>query len=124
MSSIASYDDDLRDLPYRDNWFDTVVSLSTLEHMGMNNASYGSDLSPANDPDAALAAAVAELRRVLKPGGALLLSVPFGASEDLGWFRQFGERELDWLLALLGPEEAEVEFFRYDASRALRGHPR
>ncbi len=116
--------DDLRDLPYRDGWFDTIVSLSTLEHVGMDNASYGSDLSPADNPDAALAAAVAELRRVLKPGGALLLSVPFGASEDHGWFRQFGERELDGLLRLLEPGEAEVEFFLYDAGGWRRGERR
>ena len=33
---------DLRDLPYRDDYFDTVISLSTLEHVGMDNASTAS----------------------------------------------------------------------------------
>jgi hypothetical protein len=67
---------------------------------------------------------VVELRRVLKPGGVLLLSVPFGAFEDYGWFRQFGERELDGLLGLLGPDEAEVEFFLYNAGGWCRGDRR
>ena len=26
---------DLRDLPYRDHWFSTVISLSTIEHIGL-----------------------------------------------------------------------------------------
>jgi SAM-dependent methyltransferase len=106
--------DDLRDLPFRDGRFDTVVSLSTLEHVGMDNAVYGSATTRAADPDVELAAAVRELRRVARPDGMLLLSVPFGASEDHGWFRQFGQRELDTLLSLLAPAELRVEIFRYD----------
>lgn len=107
--------DDLRDLPFRDGLFDTVVSLSTLEHVGMDNASYGSRNSVADNPDAELALAVAELRRVLKPGGELLVSVPFGVFEDHRWFRQFGNRELDLLVELLDPAEPALEIFRYDA---------
>jgi SAM-dependent methyltransferase len=108
--------DDLRDLPFRDGRFDTVVSLSTLEHVGMDNAVYGSATTRAPDPDVELAAAVRELRRVATPDGMLLLSVPFGASEDHGWFRQFGRPELDTLLALLAPAEIRVEIFRYEES--------
>jgi SAM-dependent methyltransferase len=100
------------------------VSLSTLEHVGMDNASYGSVAPPADDPDVELASAVEELRRVLKPGGELLLSVPFGAFEDHGWFRQFGEEELDRLLELLEPGEIEVEFFLYHAGGWHRGNRR
>ena len=32
---------DLRQLPFRDDWFDEVACLSTLEHVGMDNAVYG-----------------------------------------------------------------------------------
>lgn len=42
--------DDLRELPFRDDLFDTIVSLSTLEHVGMDNTSYGSTVSRAEDP--------------------------------------------------------------------------
>ena len=34
------------------------------------------------------AEALAELRRVLRPGGSLLVTVPIGEPEDYGWFRQ------------------------------------
>jgi SAM-dependent methyltransferase len=106
---------DLRSLPFRDSWFDAVVSLSTLEHVGMDNSSYGSNEAVASDPDAELTRAVAELLRVLRPGGELLVSVPFGAFEDHHWFRQFGKSQLEQLLERLPAGDVDVEFFRYDA---------
>jgi ubiquinone/menaquinone biosynthesis C-methylase UbiE len=93
--------DDIRDLPFRDDRFDAVVSLSTLEHVGMDNVSYGSQGVVAEDPDVELALTVAELLRVLKPNGDCFITLPFGAFEDHRWFRQFGERGLDILLELL-----------------------
>jgi SAM-dependent methyltransferase len=114
---------DLRDLPFRDAFFDTIVSLSTLEHVGMDNTRYSASAARANDPDAELGRAVAELRRVLKPAGTLLVSVPFGRSEDHGWFRQFGPEELDRLVERLEPRTAEVELFRYGADGWCRSDP-
>jgi SAM-dependent methyltransferase len=46
-------------LPFRSNTFDTVLCTSVLEHV--DNAEY----------------AIAEISRVLKPGGRLLITVPF-----------------------------------------------
>jgi SAM-dependent methyltransferase len=106
---------DLRSLPFRDGWFDAVVSLSTLEHVGMDNSSYGSRDAVARDPEAELTSAVAELLRVLRSGGELLISVPFGVFEDHRWFRQFGESQLEQLLERVPGDDVDVEFFRYDA---------
>jgi SAM-dependent methyltransferase len=110
---VAYAYDDLRDLPFRDGRFDTVVSLSTLEHVGMDNTSYGSTVAREEDPGAALERAVGELLRVLAPDGTLLVSVPFGVHEDYGWFRQFGEKELAELCRMLEPAETAIQFFRY-----------
>jgi SAM-dependent methyltransferase len=104
---------DLRDLPFRDGLFDTVVSLSTLEHVGMDNATYGVGAPRAWDPDRELAAAVSELRRVLAPGGRMLISVPYGRKEDHGWFRQFDRSAIEALLDLAGPAESGIAVFRY-----------
>src|SRR6476469_4384568 len=41
---------DLRRLPYRDEWFSSVVCLSTLEHVGMDNRMYGDTASASSDP--------------------------------------------------------------------------
>jgi SAM-dependent methyltransferase len=93
---------DLRELPYRDGWFRTVVSISTLEHVGMDNRIYGVEQARAADPDREVSLALGELRRVLAPGGTLYMTVPYGAAEDHGWFRQYGQDDLERLVAAAG----------------------
>ena len=67
---------DLRTLPYRDNFFDTVVSISTLEHVGMDNTGYGSTQPRAADPAGEVDQAARELTRVLAPGGSCSFRFP------------------------------------------------
>ena len=78
---------DLRQLPYRDGWFSSVVCLSTLEHVGMDNRMYGDTAGTSSDPTREVGHVLQELRRVTQAGGVLLLSVPFGKRDDRGWFR-------------------------------------
>jgi SAM-dependent methyltransferase len=82
---------DLRKLPFEDASFDTVVCVSTLDHVGMDNSDYGSTESRSDNPDNEVDLAMRELHRVLRPGGRLLVTVPFGRPEDHGWCRQFDE---------------------------------
>jgi SAM-dependent methyltransferase len=96
--------EDLRDLPYRDGYFDTVATISTLEHVGMDNQRYGSTVSASSDPDREAVKALSELVRVLVPSGQLFLTVPYGASEDHGWFRQY-----DWQAARVLQETRGLE---------------
>ncbi len=103
---------DLRELPYRDGYFDTVISISTLEHVGMDNTGYGSSGPRADDPVRETERAVAELARVLRTGGRLLLSVPYGTHEDHGSFRQFDREDVDRLVAAVRPSEMEITVYR------------
>jgi SAM-dependent methyltransferase len=104
---------DLRELPYRDAQFDTVVCVSTLDHVGMDNAFYGSDAGRSADPAAEADRVVGELVRVLAPGGRLLLTVPFGVPEDLGWLRQFDAAGVERIVAAAAGLTATVEVFAY-----------
>lgn len=107
--------EDLRDLPYRTDYFDAVACISTLEHVGMDNRAYGSDLPPAADPESEAARALSELARVLAPGGTLFLTVPYGAGENHGWFRQYDREAVGVLRGAARFEEAELRVFRYRA---------
>ena len=103
---------DLRELPYKDKYFDTVVCLSTLEHVGMENARYGVNEPRADDPVREMSRAIAELERV--SAGPMLVSVPYGRQEDHGWFRQFDRADVKALLDAAGGR-ASVTVFRYSA---------
>jgi SAM-dependent methyltransferase len=103
---------DLRRLPYRDEWFGTVMCLSTIEHVGLDNRIYGAEGGASSDPTREALAALGELHRVLRPDGTLLISVPFGARSNRGWFRIFDSADLDPLRTATGWELLRARFFR------------
>ena len=109
---------DLRGMPYGDASFDRVVCVSTLEHVGLDNARFGAVAERA--PDTAHRA-VSELIRVLSPGGELLITVPYGHSADHGWFRVFDAATLDELLSPLAPYRPDVRFIYYGDGWATGG---
>jgi glycosyltransferase involved in cell wall biosynthesis/SAM-dependent methyltransferase len=77
---------DLRALPYRDESFDLIVCISTLEHVGFDNTRYG---MPYQDKDAGGQwSTLQEIARVLAPHGRVLISIPFGRREERGWMFQ------------------------------------
>jgi SAM-dependent methyltransferase len=104
---------DLRELPYRDDWFDCVDSISTLEHVGGDNARYGAGGHRVSDAGPELRQALGELKRVLRPGGSLLATVPYGVPEDFGWFRVFDRPQVEGLVAAFDPAEASIAVYRY-----------
>jgi SAM-dependent methyltransferase len=90
---------DVRDLPFADAAFDQVLLVSTIEHVGADNTVYG--LAAEADAEGRLEA-LRELRRVLRPGGSLLVTVPLGEPGDHGWFRQDDVRGWTRLFARAG----------------------
>jgi len=105
--------EDLRESCYRDRYFDWIVSISTLEHVGMNNAIYTRDRSKnESDPESHLKA-LSELYRVLKIGGALYLTLPFGRSENHGWLQIFDSDMVQSVINLFRPVSSQETYFRY-----------
>ena len=80
---------DIRDLPFEDDRFDLALCVSTLEHVGRDNATYDVD---APRDDAGDEAALRELRRVAER---VIVSVPTGVRDDQGW--QLQREPLDWI---------------------------
>jgi len=107
---------DLRDLDFRDNRFDAIACISTIEHIGMDNSMYAgdADIARRGDPKEFLLA-VKELKRVLKPGGTLYITFPFGRYENHGWFQQFDAALLDQLVEGFGPAQVKETIFKYEA---------
>lgn len=110
---------DLRDLPFRDDFFEEIVCQSTIEHIDMDNSIYGYDLKSTVDifsnKSYEYLKVIEELLRVLKANGQLLLTFPFGKFENHGFFQQFDDEMFQKLFDLLqGEGDVNVDFFKYE----------
>lgn len=104
---------DIRHLPFKDNQFDYISCISTLEHIGMDNASlYIKDNAFRESNSEDYLVALKELKRVLKPGGSMYITVPYGKYQHLGFFQQFDEGMIRTALRIF--EVYEINYFRYD----------
>ena len=61
----------LEHMPFDNDFFDIVTAVSTIEHVGLGR--YGDPISPDGDKKA-----VEEIRRILKPGGKVVVTIPCG----------------------------------------------
>lgn len=71
--------------------FDVVVAISAIEHCGLS--AYGEVGGGADDR-----AVMGEIRRVLRPAGRLLLTVPYGRAGTTSWYRVYDRAALAALL--------------------------
>ena len=105
---------DLRDLDFKDERFDFVACISTIEHIGMDNTMYAENLQIAQRSDPSeFVLAVKELKRVLKTNGSLFISFPFGRYENHGWFQQFDAALVDTLLSAYEPSRHHESIYQY-----------
>lgn len=108
---------DLRETLFKDELFDSIVCISTLEHIGM-----GLDIrkyslqSPFPEADYdSHKQVLREFYRLLRPGGQLLLTVPFGRYEDHGWLQQFDQKGVQAFEAAFGGTLSTATYYRYQA---------
>lgn len=112
-NSISYLFEDIRDIPISESFYDLVISISTLEHIGFNNKQFtGADSQEKNGMHDFIGA-IGEMRRVLKSSGHLLFTVPFGRYRNLGTQQVFDENLLQQAIAAFGPGEVEETFFVY-----------
>ena len=106
--------EDLRQSCFRDGYFDWIVSLSTVEHIGLDNAMlYSGDAAHREENPGSYLDAIREFRRMLRPGGTLFLSVPFGRHRNHGWFQVFDASMVDTLVAAFGPTRSIETIYQY-----------
>ena len=75
---------DVTNAPFRPGSFDVVTCISTIEHVGLDVYRQGPD-------EFGDEVAMRHLRRLLRPGGRLLVSAPFGRRAVVAWLRVY-----DW----------------------------
>jgi SAM-dependent methyltransferase len=93
---------DLFDLDLGTESFDSVVAVSAVEHVGLGG--YGEERSPERNDEAIIRV----FRTLLRPGGQLILTVPFGSSYVGDGYRIYDGPDLDRLLLGFGVQHIEL----------------
>jgi len=105
---------DLRNTIIKDGMFEEIICISTLEHVGMNNT-----LIYANDPRLKeykpndYLKTVIELKRLLKHGGKLFITVPYGYYENHGWLQQFDSSMIYNIISEFNGISSNVVYYKY-----------
>jgi hypothetical protein len=121
LPRISYITGDLRHMVLGDGVVDVIVCISTLEHIGLDNTRlYTADQRYREDREDDFQVAVKEFRRVLAPGGTLLVTVPFGRRANLGWLQQFDRARVDEIVAVFGGEVRDASYFKYEATGWIR----
>ncbi|MBY0371324.1 class I SAM-dependent methyltransferase [bacterium] len=108
--------EDLRRPCFRSDYFDWIVCLSTIEHVGLDNSVYTIDPAKKESRSGDYLAFLAELRNLLRPGGTLLLSFPFGKAAQHGWLQVFDLQAVDKMVSEFHPQMHSQNFFQYTPS--------
>lgn len=102
QSGIFNVAGDVLALPFRPGAFDLIFAISGIGHLA-----YGKQPErELGDLDAA-----GSLASLLRPGGRLLVTVPFGRFEDHGWFVQYDLRRVQALVESTGCELTVAEYY-------------
>lgn len=113
--------EDLRNTCFREEFFDWVCCISTIEHVGMNNTMlYTKDASKAEKATKDYLVFLNACKKCLKPGGTLFMSFPYGGYKDHGWFQVFDAAMIDGLVQCFHPSRYEEAIFQYKDDRWCR----
>ena len=105
---------DFRQTKFKDGSFDTIISISTLEHVGLDNTLlYTDDLQKAETNKHGFVDAIREFRRILAPGGRCLITIPVGRYENFEWFQLFDKAMIQLLIETFSPSSFDLEYFQY-----------
>jgi len=107
---------DLRHTPLRAGAVKTIVCISTLEHVGLDSTQvYAAAPHYREQRPDSYRLVLQEFRRLLAPGGRLILTVPFGEYRNLGWLQQFDAPMVQGLIADFDGRLEAQSFYRYTA---------
>ena len=116
-SGVSYIYEDMRNICYKDDFFDVVACISVIEHVGMDNTKlYTSDPLKNEQAPSTYLNLILELKRVIKKGGTLFLSIPFGVHKNYGWLQTFDGLMVDSIINAFKPATFTETYFRYKLS--------
>jgi hypothetical protein len=110
--------EDIRDTCFRDEYFDCIACISTLEHVGLDNTFlYTKDSAKRECDQFGYLVFLDVLRSRLKKGGTLYVSFPYGQAKNHGWFQVFDGAMIDGLVKRFDPARISETIFMYGNDR-------
>lgn len=103
--SFKFYKGDIRNMNmFKDETFDIVFAISTIEHVGLVETPYYTDSKLDADGDIK---SVQEMLRVLKKGGKIIITIPYGHGVDRlsKWIRFYDKARLDRILGMINVDK-------------------
>lgn len=101
---------DLTRAPLQAASFDVITCISTIEHIGLDVYDQGPDQFGDE-------VAMRHMRRLLRPGGRLLLSAPYGRRNVNAWLRVYDEPAFRRLI--VGYRPLSLQYYRREGDRYL-----
>lgn len=112
--NISYLYEDFRSTTLPAETFDLTICLSTLEHVGLDNTQhYTQNTDFAENSTNSYTDFVLNLRKITKPGGTVLLSMPFGEYKNHGWLQVFNQEMVNEVLDMLQPVSYQINHFKY-----------
>lgn len=103
---------DIRKTKFKDAFFDAVIAVSTLEHVGLPGR-YG--ITEADDKGDLRA--MQEIHRILKPDGQVFVTLPYGGGKSRLLNRLYDEERI---IELFSGFDLQIrQYFKYDATYEL-----
>lgn len=81
-TNLIFHQSDVRKIDLDDSFFDKIIAVSVIEHIGLENPQVNAEITPSISVDGD-EEAFCELVRLLKRGGEIIMTFPFGKSEEL-----------------------------------------
>lgn len=104
---------DLRKTFFKDETFDVIVSISTIEHIGLDNSIlYTKDMTFKEREENNFLEAIMEFKRILKSNGKCIITVPCGRRMNLKWLQIFDEEMIEAIIKEFEPKNYRLEYFQ------------
>ena len=105
--------EDISNLSFKDEFFDVVTCISTLEHIGYNNKIYNNEnYKNSKKKKNHLNLFLKNLYRVLKKKGILLITIPYGKYGSYQNMQQFDEKALKTIFKILNLRKIFEKYYK------------
>lgn len=123
LKNISYIHGDLREIGLKEQVFEEIICISTLEHIGLDNTKiYIKNEHYKETKLLDYRRAILEFWRLLTPGGKLLITVPFGRYQNLGWLQQFDFSLLKDVIKIFKGNIRDQTFYQYKSSGWIRSN--